>query len=129
MLSHLVMLLHRQAISPRLRFHPALIACTIALTGGLIIGPRVLHHVHHASRVVLAHHQIASLEGGLFRAWHHAHVRATCPIATAQLSAGLRLDPWGTPYRVTCLHHRIAVTSAGPDRRFDTADDIRDHRR
>jgi hypothetical protein len=122
------MLLHRQAISPRLRFHPALIACTIALTGGLAIGPRLVRSFHE-SRTHVVHHQIAALEGDLFHAWHRAHPRATCPIATAQLSRDLRLDPWGTPFRVTCLHHRIAVTSAGPDRRFDTADDIRNHRR
>jgi hypothetical protein len=122
------MLLHRQAISPRLRFHPVLLACAIAITGGLIIGPHFLHRHHHAPRVALAHHQIAALEGGLFHAWHHAHQRATCPLTTAQLAPALRVDPWGTPYRVTCLRRHIAVTSAGPDRRFDTTDDVRNRR-
>ncbi len=33
-------------------------------------------------------------------------------------------DPWGTPYRVTCTDAAVVVGSAGPDRTFDTPDDI-----
>jgi general secretion pathway protein G len=33
-------------------------------------------------------------------------------------------DPWGTPYRVRCEPSYAVATSAGPDRAFDTDDDI-----
>jgi hypothetical protein len=33
-------------------------------------------------------------------------------------------DPWGTPYRVTSASH-YSIISAGPDRKFDDADDTR----
>jgi hypothetical protein len=43
-------MLSRQAISQRLRFHPVLLATvvslTVALAGGLVIGPRLMHHHH-----------------------------------------------------------------------------------
>jgi hypothetical protein len=119
------MLLQRQAISPRLRYQPALIACTVALTGVLALSPRLVRSFED-SRVELVHRQIAALDGELLHEWRHDHPRATCPITSAQLSPDLGFDPWGTRFRVTCLvHHHIAVTSAGPDRHFGTADDIR----
>ncbi len=34
-------------------------------------------------------------------------------------------DPWGIPFVVTCTGSLIAVTSAGPDGKIDSADDIR----
>lgn len=33
-------------------------------------------------------------------------------------------DPWGTPFAITCEDDAITVTSAGPDRRQGTVDDI-----
>jgi general secretion pathway protein G len=33
-------------------------------------------------------------------------------------------DPWKTPYRIICKEERISVSSAGPDRKFDSQDDI-----
>ena len=33
-------------------------------------------------------------------------------------------DPWGTPYRIRCEPSYAVGTSAGPDRAFDTGDDI-----
>lgn len=94
------MLLHPQAISPRLRFHPMLIACAIAMTGGLLFGPRLLHrhHAHHrpsASPVALAHREIASIE----RAWA-VHPRTRCLSLAVELARIVPLDPWGKPYRV-----------------------------
>ena len=47
-------------------------------------------------------------------------------------------DPWGTPYRVWKdmrsaegggMTGRIVITSAGPDKRFGTADDLERHSR
>jgi hypothetical protein len=34
-------------------------------------------------------------------------------------------DPWGTEYAVECQSDEVIATSAGPDRNFRTADDIR----
>lgn len=34
-------------------------------------------------------------------------------------------DAWGTPYRIVCARTSPTVISAGPDRAFDTGDDIR----
>jgi hypothetical protein len=43
-----------------------------------------------------------------------------------ELSAGARLhDSWGTPFVIACNGEDVTVRSAGPDRHFGTADDIR----
>lgn len=34
-------------------------------------------------------------------------------------------DPWGTPYQIRCGSSYAIATSAGSDKTFDTADDIR----
>lgn len=34
-------------------------------------------------------------------------------------------DPWGTPYRIQCEPSYAIARSAGPDRTFDTGDDVR----
>ena len=34
-------------------------------------------------------------------------------------------DSWGTPYRYRRLEHEYETVSAGPDKVFDTADDLR----
>jgi hypothetical protein len=33
-------------------------------------------------------------------------------------------DRWGTPYQITCAQEGATVVSAGPDRSFNTDDDI-----
>ncbi|MEM1167059.1 MAG: copper-binding protein [Planctomycetota bacterium] len=41
------------------------------------------------------------------------------------IGEGAAVDPWGQPYRVTVIDEEsVIVVSAGPDRTFDTADDI-----
>lgn len=35
------------------------------------------------------------------------------------------IDGWGTPYRISASGTEITIVSAGPDREFDTADDLR----
>lgn len=35
------------------------------------------------------------------------------------------VDPWKTPYRVISTRDQVLIVSAGPDRVFDTADDVR----
>jgi hypothetical protein len=34
-------------------------------------------------------------------------------------------DPWGTPFRFRIIDGRPVVDSAGPDRKFDTPDDVK----
>jgi hypothetical protein len=69
---------------------------------------------------------IATMHDALvqFSAWATAHPHVPCPRA-AEL--GPSIDAWGTELRVTCKqlgNQRIGITSAGPDRAHDTADDI-----
>lgn len=33
------------------------------------------------------------------------------------------MDPWGTEYGISCVDDEVIVSSAGPDRRWDTLDD------
>lgn len=35
------------------------------------------------------------------------------------------LDAWGTPFQFSCKQAEVFVTSAGPDKRYDTEDDLR----
>lgn len=37
-------------------------------------------------------------------------------------------DPWGQPFVITCDGDGVSVTSSGPDRVLDTADDVRSPR-
>ena len=62
--------------------------------------------------------------------------RNRCPATWEDLFAGRYLfattklvDYWGTRIAFSCSEDEIQVTSAGPDRRFGTADDIIHHRR
>ena len=62
--------------------------------------------------------------------WQALHHQSTCP-TIEQLVSEKRLDsswptpdPWGQSYRTLCAAGEVTVSSAGPDRRFDTADDI-----
>jgi hypothetical protein len=53
-----------------------------------------------------------------------------CPmperLKTAHLlsASSLLHDPWGTPYAISCTEDETMASSAGPDRRWGTADDI-----
>ncbi|HEX4452173.1 MAG TPA: hypothetical protein VH143_14955 [Kofleriaceae bacterium] len=90
-------------------------AITVAAVGGLVIGPRLLRHHHHANATAIAQRDIARIDLATYwRAHHHSHIRATRV-----------LDPWGTPYRMTPSGQGFAISSAGPDRIFGTADDVR----
>lgn len=54
-----------------------------------------------------------------------------CPTVDELVSAGhldkdsTRHDPWGEPWRIECTEGDVTVTSAGPDRKPETEDDIR----
>jgi general secretion pathway protein G len=62
--------------------------------------------------------------------WKAIHPNEDCPTvdqlkAEKDLDTGFSLkDPWGSPYKVSCDSDEITCTSAGPDRKEGTEDDI-----
>lgn len=66
-----------------------------------------------------------------FARWAKDHQGKPCP-SLANLGTLLDFDDardgWGTPFGLTCdaqpSGHRIGILSAGPDRRFDSDDDV-----
>jgi general secretion pathway protein G len=63
--------------------------------------------------------------------WKAIHPTEDCPSVDAlktdkDLDTGFSLkDPWGSPYKLSCESDEITCTSAGPDRKEGTEDDIR----
>jgi len=63
--------------------------------------------------------------------WKATHPNEDCPTVDQlktekDLDTGFSLkDPWGSPYKVSCDSDEITCTSAGPDRKEGTEDDIR----
>lgn len=59
------------------------------------------------------------------------HANGTCPSSIAWVTWGVtKVDPWGQGFRLHCGPHlpgAVAVSSAGPDRRHGTADDLYSH--
>ena len=63
--------------------------------------------------------------------WQAVNNSTACP-TLPQLVAEKQLDPgqnttdsWNSPYQFLCTADEVVVRSAGPDRRFNTLDDIR----
>jgi general secretion pathway protein G len=62
--------------------------------------------------------------------WAGSHGTGECPRRSMLVDDGIldeashTSDPWKTPYRIICKEERISVSSAGPDRKFDSQDDI-----
>jgi general secretion pathway protein G len=62
--------------------------------------------------------------------WKAVHPSEDCPTveqlkSDKDLDTGFSLkDPWGTPYKLGCESDEITCTSAGPDRKEGTEDDI-----
>jgi general secretion pathway protein G len=62
--------------------------------------------------------------------WKAIHPTEDCPTVDQlkterDLDTGFSLkDPWGSPYKVSCDADEITCTSAGPDRKEGTDDDI-----
>jgi len=63
--------------------------------------------------------------------WRAAHASDQCPTAQMMLqdktidSASKITDAWDNPFKITCEEDETIVTSAGPDKKEGTADDIR----
>ncbi|HMA96880.1 MAG TPA: hypothetical protein VKP30_29550 [Polyangiaceae bacterium] len=62
--------------------------------------------------------------------WQSSQNSVACPtieqlISEKHLDTGTtKVDPWGNPFELTCTDDEIFVTSAGPDRKRRTSDDI-----
>jgi prepilin-type N-terminal cleavage/methylation domain-containing protein len=65
------------------------------------------------------------------KTWWLSHEPSFCPsfgqlVADREIDREARSgDAWGTPWRITCADEDAEVRSAGPDKHFDTDDDIR----
>jgi general secretion pathway protein G len=63
--------------------------------------------------------------------WQRVNNESTCPTMSQLVqekhidSAANTDDPWGQAYVLTCTDDEVIVTSAGPDKKKGTADDIR----
>jgi hypothetical protein len=64
------------------------------------------------------------------QAWQTEHELLDCPSIDDLDRLGLidpglsRLDTWGGSFRLACTKEEITVSSAGPDRQWQTRDDI-----
>lgn len=97
----------------------AVLALATAYPTSVCKGPEPKGAARWATRVL-------QWSGELYRVDHPEH----CPTLDDLIAAGIldaatvRLDPWGQDFRITCTHDVVEVTSAGPDRTFDTPDDV-----
>jgi type II secretory pathway pseudopilin PulG len=90
---------------------------------GLIIGPRVIA-AFQDSRKSLAKLGIEKLQYEAYPQWRIANMQKRCPGSIAELGTTREtVDPWGTPYAVTCPP--LAIASAGEDGQLNTDDDIK----
>ncbi len=90
---------------------------------GLIIGPRVIKSFTK-SQDDLARMGVKKLTHQAYPQWLMANPQKRCPASVNELGEGEELvDPWGTPYAVTCPP--LAIASAGTDGQLGTADDIK----
>jgi hypothetical protein len=82
--------------------------------------------------------QVRKFAAELYPEWAMKSVNAECPASIVDLATNVGLkagdadDAWGTQLKMLCgktlppqLKHGIGVVSAGPDKQFDTADDVR----
>jgi len=65
------------------------------------------------------------------QAWQAANNETSCPTMSQLVqekhidSATNTDDPWGEPYTLTCTDDEVIVSSKGPDKKKNTADDVR----
>jgi hypothetical protein len=102
---------------------------TIAALVALDNAPRVTRMLVTTQEDAV-HHQVKRLAGDAFACWALIHPRGQCPSSVRELSAnrGDVVDVWDRELRLDCVAGSpptVVVTSAGPDGRFGTLDDIR----
>lgn len=115
----------------------AKVACcrllTVVLLAPLVLitvamfGPRT--SCHRVTRVDTASMLVRKYAYEAFPQWAQIHHEEACPNTVDELSVfvdGDPRDPWGTELELRCGAgiRGAYVRSAGPDRTFDTADDI-----
>jgi hypothetical protein len=115
--------------------HPAIVlgACagaTIAIVALVALATAHTSVVFADSPRSHATMTIAKLAHERFPAWRAHH--AGCPHRLSELLPSARVDPWGHAMHYTCdprvaLGAHFAVSSAGEDGVFGTADDIEAH--
>lgn len=79
------------------------------------------------SKADLARLEVRKLAQEAYPMWSIKHVDKPCPDSLDELKEFVPSftgeDPWGTPYRTKC-ERGLSVDSAGPDKKFDTPDDV-----
>lgn len=107
------------------RFKGLTIAALLAGTAGIVHHVTKREAVPPAERAMREMKQLAFAGATQYRVDHRA-----CPTALAEVAVlvvgAKTTDPWGTGYQFRCGDGALGfpMRSAGPDRRFDTRDDI-----
>lgn len=106
-----------------------LLLVIVPLWLGMVLGFEVAHQAlfHRADRLHQATQDKASSLAAALEAERLG--TGTCASGLTELAVKgyaplLQSDPWGTRWRLRCYGERGVVESAGPDRRFGTADDV-----
>ena len=97
--------------------------------------PSIEAAVATADELALVQREVRGYAFEAFPSWAASHPDRACPDRLLQLNVydpSLHaVDPWGTPYQFLCgEQHGVSgarVRSAGPDRVFDTPDDLASH--
>ena len=80
-----------------------------------------------AQQLQLAQRELAGFAFETFPQWAADNPKRACPRHLLELNfydpTLHAVDPWGRPYQFSCTPH-LWARSAGPDRMFDTGDDL-----
>jgi len=96
------------------------------MTSSLLAGLVVKWTGHHFPRDELARTEATLLAEKITSEWANDHPDRPCPRFLDELGQ-LVADPWGRDYHLECRGDEVWITSAGPDQRFGTLDDITVH--
>ena len=112
-----------------------IVLAILALVMGLLVGPRVMK-LFGESKEEVAKLAETDMVNTAFPAWATRHGDKGCPDKLEDLSDYMNKkdtkDPWGNPYKMFCGQNLppgakggFAVSSAGPDGKEGTSDDIK----
>ncbi len=112
-----------------------IVLAILALVMGLLVGPRVMK-LFSESKEDIAKLAETDMVNTAFPAWATRHGDKGCPDKLEDLSDYMNKkdtkDPWGNPYKMYCGQNLpagakggFAVSSAGPDGKEGTSDDIK----
>ena len=110
-----------------------IVLAIIGLVMGVLIGPRVFRMFAEAKEDIARIH-MTDLANNAYGMWQRDFPDAACPDKLDDLIKYANKhdikDPWGTAYDMKCGEGlpegtSFGVVSAGPDRKFNTPDDIR----